>query len=492
MSAFSLAYTANACRRIDQAAIGELGISGIRLMHRAGAKAFETLRECWPSAQSLTIFTGSGNNAGDGFVVAGLAHSCGWSVQLVPITPFDRIRGDAKLALEWMFEQGVRAGASSECCGDVIVDAILGTGATGAIRPDVQQAINRIRTSGTPVLALDIPSGIEPSTGALLTDQPVIANVTATFVGVKLGLLTGAGPECAGDIRFFDLELPSAAYKGIEAVSLIPASQSERHMPTRTASSHKNRYGHVLVIAGGEGMGGAAALASMAALRTGAGLVSVATHPSNVSAVLAKVPEAMVRGFQSPTRDLVQLMTRATCIVIGPGLGQSSWGEDMLSRSLEAGKPLVVDADALNILAHRNWTVPQDCILTPHPGEAAKLLGTRTIGINKNRPDSAVELSSRHRCTVVLKGAGTLVAKEGRLHGVCAIACSALATAGSGDVLSGVIGAARAQDLPAVTAASLGVWLHGSAGIRAMSSANGRSVIASDIIDAIHPWASNP
>ena len=487
MRTFSQAYTADACRKIDHRAIHALGVPGIELMHRAGRCAFGVLRESWPHARHVTVCCGAGNNAGDGFVLAGLARREGLTVQALAES-VESFRGDARSAYEWMLEQGVRPTSAGSISGEVVVDALLGTGAKGPPRAEIQARIDAIRGSGRPVLAVDVPSGIDPSTGGKLTDRPVIADATATFVGVKLGLLTGEGPNCTGELRYFDLALPATAFDNIAGIPLIPIDASERCLPVRRAGAYKNQHGHVLVVAGGRGMGGAATLTSLAALRTGAGLVSVATHQSHAQAVLARCPEAMVHGASPEGPELSHLLDRASVVVVGPGLGMDTWASGMLSGCLESSKPLVLDADALNLLSKQGQQAPKGSILTPHPGEAARLLSRSPGDVQADRSASAVELSVRHTSTVALKGAGTLVANDGHLHGICAVACAALATGGSGDVLAGIIGATRANAHSPATAASLGVWLHAQAGMQAQSKAGRRAVIAGDIVKRIQPW----
>ncbi len=489
MNDISRVYTGSECNVLDQKAIHDAGIPGIQLMHRAGRFAFEVIQQHWPVAKSITVVCGSGNNAGDGYVVAGLAKEHGFSVQLIQVGESMNLRGDALLAWDWARAQNVRESDVNKIEGSVVVDALLGTGAVGDIRERYVAAIDLINRSGVPVLALDVPSGIFADTGVSLTDRPVRADVTATFVAPKLGLVTGAGVNFAGRVEFSDLGIPCSVYDGVSGLRVLPTTTAERHMPRRQPGHYKTKSGRVVVIGGDLGMGGAPLLSAEAALRTGAGLVTVLTRPEHVPAILARRPELMVRGI-SEGESITAFLSIASVVAAGPGLGRKSWGYSLLRQSLDCGKPLILDADALNQLAEHDWLPPADSVLTPHPGEAAELLGTSVALVEADRPKSVLDLSSRTCSAVVLKGAGTLIAEDGLLHAVCCVANPVLATAGSGDVLTGVIAAALAQQLPAVTAASLGVWLHAQAGHRVATEFNGKSALATDLIGMLRPFDS--
>lgn len=465
-------YSAAETQALDRRAIEQHAIPGIVLMRRAGQAAWRALRQRWPDARTLTVVCGRGNNAGDGYVIAGLACSRGLDVQLLQVTQASALRGDAARARDWALDQGVQIetfAETVECLGDVIVDALLGTGIRGEVRAEFAAAIGWMNAQARPRLAVDIPSGIAADSGAVL-GCAVQADVTPTFIGCKRGLLTGAGPAYSGQIVFDDLNVPSAVFNDDDApagMPLIVPGELPWRLPGRALDAHKGQFGHVLVVGGDEGMGGAVALACEAALRCGAGLVSAATRALHVAPILVRTPEVMVRAVTTRA-ELEPMLARASVVVAGPGLGQGSWGEQMLDAVLDCGRPLVLDADALNLLASRPEQ-RDDWILTPHPGEAARLLDCATAEVNEDRFVAAATLTQRYGGTVVLKGAGTLVAQGERLalsgHGN-----PGMATGGMGDVLSGVIGALFARTGSAQLAAELGVALHGVAADRAAAA----------------------
>ena len=473
-------YTAAEVRELDRIAIEDRGIPGIVLMKRAGRAVLDELRQRWPHSTSITIFCGSGNNSGDGYIVAGLAVEAGLETRLLQLGDAGRLRGDAGLARDWALSVGVSTdtlGHAARIDGDVVVDALLGTGAAGPVRPDYAAAIEGINGSGVPVLAVDLPSGISADTGQAL-GSAVVADTTVTFIGAKLGLFTGDGVDHAGRVVFDSLGVPQDVYDAVAGVPVLTVPTR----PPRPRSAHKNRFGHVLVIGGDHGMGGAAVLAAEAALRTGAGLVSVLTRPEHCAGALARRPELMVRGV-SEGDAIDDLLRACTVIAVGPGLGRGPWGHGLLARALAAGKPVVLDADALNLVADAGLAVPAASVMTPHPGEATRLLGGDPI---VDRPAAACALSERFGNVVVLKGAGSLVAQTGRLRGICTAGNPGLATAGSGDVLTGIVAALLGQGLAPGEATEGAVALHAAAGDLAQNRLAPRPLVASDILD--HLW----
>ena len=478
-------FTASDVRAFDRRAIDEFSIPGIRLMHRAGRAAFDVLRSRWPDARAVSIVCGTGNNAGDGYVVAGCARDAGFDVQLVQVGDPERLageaadaRGFAETRLGGRIEQTVDGW---NIRGDVAVDALLGTGARGAIRTPYQAAIDRMNGAGVPILALDLPTGVDAETGGLLTAHPVQASVTVTFVAAKLGLVTGDAVDFVGELVVDDLDVPDGVYDR-PGVRILDGAGLARL--ARRPGAHKGDFGRVLIVGGETDMGGAVILAGEAALRTGAGLVTIATRSVNRAAVLARRPELMVRGVDDAD-DIADLVGRASAIAVGPGLGRGDWGARLLGSVADAGKPLVVDADGLNLVADTGLGLPPSTIITPHPGEAGRLLGESTATIQSNRPQAAARLTrgTPLGITAVLKGAGTLVAQEGAVESVCLAGNPGMATAGSGDVLTGIIAALLARGMESLAAAELGVWLHARAGDEAR--AGGGSLIAGDLIEAL-------
>ena len=505
---FARVYPSADGRAFDQRAIECLGIPGIRLMHRAGRAAFDALRGRWPAARRITVVCGGGNNGGDGYVLAGLAKDADFDVQVVAAADPARLRGDALAAYRFAADRvgGTGRSAASEPGaedhspggasrtaafepaagnwlprGDVIVDALLGTGATGEVRPAIAAAVERINAAGSPVLALDVPSGVDASSGALLMPQPVAATLTVTFVAAKLGLVTGPAVGCTGDLLLAPLDLPAAAFDR-QGIAVLDGEALGRLR--RQPDAHKGDFGRLLIVGGNSDMGGAVLLAGEAALRAGAGLVRIATRGVNRAPVLARRPELMVRGADSP-EDVDSLLDSASAIAVGPGLGQGPWAEQLLARCLAAGKPLVVDADGLNVLAAKGGLprLPANALITPHPGEAGRLLGEDAAWVQARRPQAAAALSA-HGAVAVLKGAGTLIATDGTVRAVCADGNPGMATAGSGDVLTGIVGALLAQGLDPTTAAELGVWLHARAGDEAANGTRG-ALLASDLLAAL-------
>ncbi len=484
MSLISKVYTADECRKLDRLAIEEHDIPGFTLMQRAGTFVFTTIQDRWPGIRSLLVVAGSGNNAGDGYVVATLARQAGINTTVHQVGESKRLRGDALLAWKQLQQRDV-AIVDEPISADLVVDSLLGTGARGTLSAEYEDSIEQINNSQVPVVAVDVPSGVDASSGGLLTENPVNADLTCMFIGAKLGLFTGPGLGYRGDLVFTDLGVPSEVYEDVSGIPLLDTSTKRPVLPPRDPLAHKNHSGHVVIIGGDHGMGGAVILAAEAALRTGAGLVTVLTRSENVPAVLARRPEVMVVGVDEAT-DFSSYLSRADVLAIGPGLGRGSWGTTLLKTVL-AHRPDcgVFDADALRILKTEKWQVPSGCIFTPHPGEAAFLSDGSPGEVQADRPRFVKDLSSEYGCTVILKGPGTLIASQGQMCSVSQFVNSSLATAGSGDVLTGIAAAAYARCGNPIQAAEAAVFLHGTAGARALRENAGQSLIASDLIHAI-------
>jgi len=473
-------------RELDRIAIDEQGIPGIELMERAGQAAFDALRQRWPRVRDVAVVCGTGNNGGDGFVVARLARLAGFDVTVWQVGDAVRIRGDALTARQNMLAAGVSVlplpendtfTARDE---SVWVDALLGTGLTGDVTGPWAQTIDRlnsVRALGCPVLALDIPSGLHADTGAVMGNA-VRADLCVTFIGLKQGQLTGQGPDCCGQLLFDDLAVPADVFEQVPpAATRLTCTNPASALTPRRATAHKGDFGHVLIVGGDSGMMGAARLAGEAAARVGAGWVSLATRSEHAVAIATARPELMAHSVEN-TANLAPLLARATVVAIGPGLGQHDWGQALLAAVLDTRLPLVVDADALNLLAAEparrdNW------VLTPHPGEAARLLACTTIEIEADRVTAARDIQRRYGGVVVLKGAGSIVV-DGEETGICDDGNPGMASGGMGDVLTGVIASLLAQGLSAGRATRLGVCLHAAAGDRA-ARAGQRGLLASDL-----------
>ena len=485
-------YTAEQVRRLDRIAIEEMGIAGYTLMCRAGEAAVAALRRRWPAARSVAIYCGAGNNAGDGYVVARLAEELGLRARVIAVVPPDRLSGDAARAWQDYRKQGgsyqpFDAGRSAE--EDVLVDGLLGSGLDRELRGDFLAAVNAMKASRRPVLSLDIPTGLHADTGLPL-GAAVHADLTVTFVGLKQGLFVGEGANFTGALEFAGLGIPSAAHAQVEApIRRITSGDVRAILPPRPRTAHKGDAGSLLLVGGGPGMSGAIRLAAEAALRSGAGLVRVATHPDSVGPVMAGRAEVMCVAIDEAAR-LDPWLQAADGVVLGPGLGQSAWARSVWEQVLACKLPVVVDADGLNLLTEDGRARGQ-WILTPHPGEAARLLGTSAREIQANRPQAVARLAERFHGVAVLKGAGTLVATPDNVSmGLCHRGNPGMATAGMGDVLAGILGGLLVQSGDIDATARAGVWIHAVCGDAAAEGGE-RGLLAGDLMAQIRR-AVNP
>jgi hydroxyethylthiazole kinase-like uncharacterized protein yjeF len=478
-------YSAAQTRQIDQAAINDCGISGISLMARAARASFALLLELWPEVDAIEVLCGTGNNGGDGYLIAELAHQRGISAVIYQLGDTGKIGGDARQARDHALASGVREQAYAAGClsgQGVVVDAMLGTGLAGDVRGNYGDAIEALNTGDAPVLAVDIPSGLCSDTGAVL-GFAVRADATITFIGLKRGLFTLDAPDYTGAIQYTDLAVPAQAYDAVTPTcQRLELESLLARLPERLASSHKGSYGTVLVVGGDYGMAGAAAMAAESALRSGAGLVRVATRAEHVAAIISRVPEAMAMGVRSG-QELETMLDGVDVLVVGPGLGATPWSEQLLRVAAASNLPMVLDADGLNLLitgrivdnrCRDNW------VLTPHPGEAARLLGVTSAEVQADRFAAIASLQQQYGGVAVLKGNGTLVAGEGQML-LSDYGNPGMASGGMGDVLSGVIGGLIAQRQPLLEAAALAVCVHGAAADIA-AEAGQRGLLATDLL----------
>jgi NAD(P)H-hydrate epimerase len=479
LSATSL-YTVAQMRVLERDAIEHLRISGYDLMRRAARAAFDVLRRRWPDAQRILVLCGGGNNGGDGYALAKLLRAAQFDVQVIALAP-PRAGSEAAQALaDWLAAGGsVLAVDATWPQADIYIDALFGIGLSRALDGMACAWVLRMNSSLVPVFSLDVPSGVDADTG-WVPGAAVHAAATLSFVACKRGLYTGSAPACCGEIMFDTLGLPDTWYTNSHSdAHLLDASALRAWLAPRPRDAHKGLFGHVLAIGGDVGMGGAIRLCGEAALRVGAGLVSVATQPEHVSALNTARPELMAHAIAG-IQELQVLLQRASVVAVGPGLGQRAWGHALMSASIAAGKPVVLDADALNLLAREALALPEQAVLTPHPGEAARLLGIDTAAIAQDRFAAARELARRYHAVAVLKGAGTLIANPQGEVAVCPWGNPGMATGGMGDVLTGVIAGLLAQGLDAWHAARLGVALHAQAGdVAALGGEAG--LLASDL-----------
>jgi len=484
-------YSAQQVRDLDRTAIDRLDVSDYELMCRAGEAALHSLEYHWPQARQLTIFCGAGNNAGDGYVLARLAARRGFTIRVIAVAPPTRLSAAALSAWDDFSAGGGEIEAFSadlSFAGDVIVDGVLGTGLDRDLEGTFMAATGAINSTSGPVLALDIPTGLHADTGMPM-GAAVHADVTITFVGLKSGLFLGLAPDFRGVVEFAGLGIPEEIYRQhCPALERLSANTLRAALPPRRPSAHKGSHGSLLLVGGSPGMAGAIRLAAEAALRAGAGLVRVVTHPDCVSSVLAGRPEIMCQGLTDPA-DLDPLIGVVDGVVLGPGLGQSDWSLGFMERLLATDLPMVLDADGLNGLAERpqqrgNW------ILTPHPGEAARLLQCSGETIQSDRPQAASDLVERYQGVVVLKGAGSLVASPDKSAvAVCDRGNPGMATAGMGDVLAGIVGSLLVQTKDMRLAAEAGVLLHALAGDAAVTDGP-RGLLARDLMPHIRRCAN--
>ena len=485
-------WSAAQVRELERLAI-ERGVSEYDLMCRAGAAALRVLLRRWPAARSVAIVCGAGNNAGDGLVVARLAQAAGRSVSVLLVVPPERFKGAAAQAAAACRAAGVRFGvfdARALAQADVIVDALLGTGLARAVDGEFRAAVDAINAVGVPVLALDVPSGLDADTGSP-SPVAVRATTTVTFLGLKQGLFLGAAVDLIGDLELADLEVPADLGASMApALTRLTVPELKRALPRRPRSSHKGSNGRLLLVGGGPGMPGAIRLAAEAALRVGAGLVYVATHPDSAASVLAGRPEIICKSVRSGA-DLEELVSKIDGIVLGPGLGQGAWAYGVWRHLVQLPVPLVLDADGLNLLAAEPMQ-REGWLLTPHPGEAARLLGDAGADlVQRNRLAAVRALAERYRATTVLKGPNTLVAAPAGTEpiGVCDRGNPGMATGGTGDVLAGTIGGLLVQLGDLQQAARVGVLLHALAGDDAAKGGE-RGTIAGDLLPHLRAWAN--
>lgn len=479
-------YTAAQIRRIEQQAIEQLGIPGFTLMQRAGQAVFEQVAALASQQDKVVVLCGPGNNGGDGYICAGLLHQAGYRVEVISLCDPDALRGDARRAYQWWAASGeaelIRFDGEIDREAAIIVDAILGTGLQRPLRGAYQLAVQLVNEHDATVVAVDVPTGLSSETGNPMGGA-IVANETVTFIGLKLGLFTGRAPDFCGTVILDDLDCPRAAYEVVSpaAVRLLE-EDLKLWLHPRPLVSHKGDFGHVLVLGGDLGMSGAARMAGEAALRTGAGLVSIGTHPQHAAVINIGRPELMARGIDSPATQR-KLTERASVIAIGPGMQQSAWSHNVWSKAKVSELAMVVDAGALTWLANepdRN----DHRVITPHPGEAARLLQTTTAEIQADRLQAAKELRMKYGGVAVLKGAGTIIAGPGGCY-LCDAGNPGMASGGMGDVLTGVIGALIAQGFDIELAACLGVVTHAVAGDCA-AAAGQRGLLATDLMPHIH------
>ena len=510
--------TAAEMRRIDQDTIEGIGIPGIVLMETAGSAIVRAIERHYPTCQRIGIFAGKGNNGGDGIVIARQLAHVGHDVRIFLVSPPDSFTGEAQINLQIAKRLGLQieeilTDTGFYGTGDVpttlascelLVDAIFGTGLRHAVRSPIASVINAINSLPIPVLSVDLPSGLDADTGHPL-GTCVQADRTVTIGLPKRGLLMHPGAELAGKLEVVDIGFPQQVVDAQDIkVHWTTATQASQWVPPRPPASHKGSYGRVLVVAGSTGMTGAAALASEAALRAGAGLVTLAT-PKHLNLILESLlPEVMTLPLPeteagslalSATSAILEFAEKTKSVLaIGPGLSQHPETVSLVhqlireNREKELGLRMVIDADGLNALAQDRdifSLLDRETVLTPHPGEMARLTGASVSTLEKDRIHTAQQFASEHSLTLVFKGAPTVSADANGDAWINSTGNPGMATGGMGDVLTGVIAGLMAQGIASETAAALGVYLHGLAGDIATEALGMHGLIASDVLKTV-------
>lgn len=491
-------FKADSIKVIERAAAKAQGFAMFELMQRAGRAAFDCLEREWPLAHRIVVVTGSGNNAGDGLIVAGLAHNAGMQVTLVPIKPLDELSGDAAKAWKELEAEKLPIREPSHALfeqADVIVDALLGTGFKGQLRDHYGQVIKHINQSGMPVLSLDVPSGTYADTG-LCAEFCIKADHTVSFIFYKVCQVINEGLAAQGELHLATLGVSQSQFYQQQPVAWKQSySDVIGEIPERSATTFKHACGHLLCVGGDFTMGGAIMLATESALRSGAGLVTTFLHPDNRSAALGFCPEAMWHGVAFEELSFNSLIDanpqQFNAVVIGPGLGRSEWGRQVFAQSfaftIQQKLPCLIDGDGLYWLQQfieQGNDLPELLIVTPHVGEAARLLSWDTGKVSEDRINAAQAIAERYQCVCLLKGAGTILA-DGQQVQIAGGAHPAMATAGLGDVLSGLIGSLLVQGMSAWDATRVATSIHFAAGVEAAGD-RVRGMLASELIESIH------
>lgn len=483
-------YSTSAVRELERIAIQERNVAGLELMERAGQSAFDLMSERWPQAKRVVVLCGMGNNGGDGYILARLAKQAQLDVCIMQLGDKSKLKGDALAAATKCHALDLQSEPYQPSIiekADVVVDALLGTGLDREVDGDWRIAIEDINRISEATLSLDIPSGLNADTGAVM-GVAVKADACITFIAMKPGLMTAEGPAHCGELSFSDLAVPEDIYEQVtSAARCISVDELKTFLPRRERSTHKGQCGHVLVIGGDYGFAGAVRMAAEAAMRVGAGLVTVATRPEHAYNLPLARPELMTSAVTS-AEDLNPLLSRANVIVIGPGLGQSEWASSIIAKILQTKLPLVIDADALNLLSLEPC-VSDGWVLTPHPGEAARLLACSAADVQADRFSAAKAIQKNYGGVCVLKGSGSLIIDTNQRISVCTEGNPGMASGGMGDVLSGVIAGLIAQGIKIDDAARVGVCVHGAAADAAAIFGE-RGMLAGDLMPHLRSLAN--
>jgi len=484
-------YTAEQTRELDRIVSEQHDISTSKLMTRAGAAALTSIKNHWAQAERILVLCGTGNNAGDGFELARLALEKDYRVNVIQIGDTSTLSEETTAARDALLATGLQIQPFEKelPSTDVIVDALIGTGLNREVTGEYKRMIDAINQARrTPILSLDIPSGLHADTGNAL-GVAVKATISLSFMGLNKGLFTGNGPNYSGTVCFDSLQIPSIVYKEFNPIARRVSLENDADLlEPRERTGHKGLYGHLFIIGGDHGMSGAARVAAEAGARVGSGLTSIATRSAHGPLLNLARPELMCHGVEDPN-DLEALLRPANALTVGPGLGQGDWGIALFEKAIATHLPMVVDADALNLLSknpqhHEQW------ILTPHPGEAARLLGCTSAEIQADRFEAIQALQKRYGGVAVLKGSGTLISNGSSPIRLSTWGNPGMGSGGMGDVLAGVIGGLLAQGFPLMDAACVGVTLHGMAGDKAAKQDGERGLLAMDLMPHLRHLAN--
>ncbi len=486
-------YTAQQSRVLDQLVINEYGIPGFELMQRAALACFNIAYRLWPDSRNALVLCGIGNNGGDGYLIAILCKQHGLNVNVLQVGDLGRQKGDALTARKALEKAGIallpyqNPAAMNTLIhkADIVYDALLGSGIAREVTSFWKEVILGVNQHRAPTIAVDIPSGLHADTGAPL-GICIEADTTISFMSKKRGLYSGYGPQASGKVYFDDLSVPHRIYSALPTDAALLTTQCITQMfQPRSKLVHKGSYGHALLVGGDVGMSGAIQLAAKAALRCGAGMASVITRKEHVQATTQAQPELMCHAYPDAV-NYQQLLGKVSAIAIGPGLGLSRWGQTLFQRVLESKKIKIIDADALTCLA-QNSAKNDNWILTPHPGEAARLLDTSVAQIQDDRFAAVAAIQHKYGGVCILKGAGSVI-YDGQQYLVCPFGNPGMASAGMGDTLTGILVSIAAQakrkKLSLMDIAAIGVTVHSVAGDWAARQGE-YGMLASDVIEQI-------
>lgn len=481
-------YTTTQIKQLEELALTKDTVADISLMQRAGIAAFNLFQAKYPNASNIAIFCGGGNNAGDGYALAALIKEINKNVTCIYLKNPTTLKNPALTA--YQIAKNIHVCCIEWCEQlqlndyDVFIDALLGTGFKDKLADDYYRAIQKINDLHKPIIALDVPSGLNADTGCV-PEIAIKAQQTVTFIAAKQGLYTADAKEYCGDIFVDDLTLSAKLFNKVSPMAELIAlpKLKQNYLSPRKHNSNKSDFGHVVIIGGDQGMAGAVRVTSEVCARVGTGLTTVITHLEHLAVIVTARPEIMAHPF-TDLRSLDQLVTRATIIAVGPGLGRQDWGKQLFNAVLTHTQPKILDADALWWLAKTNH-YSDNWVLTPHPKEAARLLGTTVKEIQTNRFKAIEMIQRKYGGVIVLKGSGSLVYDGKHPIQICSSGNPGMSSGGMGDALTGIIAGLAAQTIPLFEATCLGVDLHAKAADLCAQKEGERGMLALDLIPYI-------